>query len=216
MSDISLVLPQVIPASDLEILRLDGELSTAGIDVHFDFVIESTQLTRVAAIASHLDLALRRATALLGDQPTFDRRSGSIRPVPTTISGLVLESVEIGSTRARARPHGRSKGLAASHPILTGVITLLLGNAIWHFPSHALDGRPQAGPTQKSVLVIPGPPASVVVHDGSQQITIDVTPLVGPDVIVRPSRHAFANNKITVVITTSDGKRSVRITTSLR
>src|ERR1700730_5010469 len=110
------------------IAALDATLADHGADAEVESWIDTTQTSRVAGYLGHVDREFRRATALLSGDFAIDRRNGAIRPSPPTISGFLLTAVEVDSTRARSRLHGKSKSIFNRHPLLLVVIGGLMVN----------------------------------------------------------------------------------------
>jgi len=86
----------------------------------------STQVYRVAQTLARVDTTFRRATAAFVSAPAAD---GYFRPLSTLTSGLLFESVEIGSYHGRHRLHGQSLSVGARRPTALALVFFIMSQA---------------------------------------------------------------------------------------
>ncbi|MFN2625694.1 MAG: hypothetical protein ABR520_06365 [Mycobacteriales bacterium] len=90
------------------------------ITVQYEVGLDTTQVSRVSEFEVALDRACRRATRFLLATP-----GNPFFPVSPRIGGLVFDSVEISSYRAKHTLHGQSLSVAQRAPILLNVLSLV-------------------------------------------------------------------------------------------
>jgi len=138
------------------LLDWDARLAADGpLDIEVEIEIDSVQLSRVAPLLDGVDLAVRRATSFLsGSRALLPDRE--IRPVSSSIGGLLVVSVEIGSYKAKHKPHGQSAQFAQEHPIIIGLLTGLLVNTVFYFAPPLHQPPPPASYQERGMIIVNG------------------------------------------------------------
>lgn len=164
-------------------------------------LVRSSQLSTVSRALERIDLGFRRADSLLAPDVRLTQ-SGTVRPAPPAISGLVFSSAEVGSFKVVAALHGRTRSLAQQHPVAVGV----LGSVMGAYVVTTLD-MAGVGPGNATRTI---PVVVVYAPDGS---ATEVQPPVGATLgaAITPARPIGAETEIVIEIPTAEGNVVVEV-----
>lgn len=186
----------------LELVQMDSALSDDLDAFVVDINIPSHQLSEVGGAFRVVDLAARRATAIM------DSTGSTLRPTPSRLSGLELVEFEFGSVHVRTRPKGETRKLARRGGAVA--LALLIGVCSNVTNDYLVDtGLVQAQPRRPqntTTIYIAGPRLIIQEQVKGSEVHLSLS-VTGPVPSYPP--HAPYATYARLAVTTSDGQKTI-------